>query len=83
MSKQQLSEQEEIRRDSLGELQKLGIRPFPSEAFPINAVSIEILEQYDPDNKNFQDITIAGRIGTRLCMSLLSPGRACLTIATF
>ena len=60
-----MSEQEEIRRNSLGELLKLGIRPFPPEEFPINTVSAEILEGFDPEKNNFQDVTIAGRIMSR------------------
>ena len=68
MSQQQLSEQEEIRRNSLEEIQKLGIRPYPPEEFPINAISTEILEKYDPDTNNFPDISIAGRIMSRRIM---------------
>ena len=68
MSQKQLSEQEEIRRNSLEELLKLGIRPFPSEEFPINTVSSEILENFDAEKNNFQDVTIAGRIMSRRIM---------------
>jgi len=68
MSQPQLSEQEEIRRNSLEELQKLGIRPFPSEKFPVNALSTEILEGFDPDKNNFQDVIMAGRIMSRRIM---------------
>ncbi len=68
MSQQQLSEQEEIRRNSLQEIIKLGIKPYPSEEYYINNLSAEILEGFDPDAENFQDVTLAGRIMSRRIM---------------
>jgi lysyl-tRNA synthetase, class II len=68
MSEQQLSEQEELRRNSLKEILKLGIHPYPPEKFPINTSSKEILNGFDPGKKNFQDVIIAGRIMSRRIM---------------
>ncbi len=68
MSQHQLSEQEEIRRNSLKEIIQLGIRPYPSEEYQINTVSTEILDGFDPEKKNFQDVSIAGRIMSRRIM---------------
>ena len=63
-----LSEQEQIRRNSLEEIRKLEINPFPAEGYEINTSSKEILENYDPDKKNFRDVSLAGRIMSRRIM---------------
>ena len=64
----ELSEQEVIRRQSLEELQKLGIEPYPADLFEINVTSKDILENFPKDKNLFQDISIAGRIMTRRIM---------------
>ena len=66
-----LSEQEQIRRNSLAELYKLGINPYPQAAFPVNVNSAEILERFDDnDSEQFQDISLAGRIMSRRIMGV-------------
>ncbi len=62
----QLSEQEIIRRQSMEELAKLGINPYPAELFDINITSQEILTNYPA--KEYKDVSIAGRIMTRRVM---------------
>jgi lysyl-tRNA synthetase class 2 len=62
----QLSEQESIRRQSLEELNKLGINPYPAELFEVNLTA-------DGFHKNYsllegKDFSIAGRIMTRRVM---------------
>jgi lysyl-tRNA synthetase, class II len=57
-----LSEQEIIRRKKLEELSALGINPYPSELFEVNATAAEILKQFDDDPEKFQDVSIAGRL---------------------
>ena len=69
---QPLSEQEQIRRNSLNELIKLGIEPYPAEAFPINARSLEIKMKFHDDQTLFQDVSIAGRIMSRRIMGAAS-----------
>ena len=64
----ELSEQEVVRRNSLQELYKLGINPFPAEAFEVNATSVEIQDNFDAEAENYQDIVIAGRIMSRRIM---------------
>ena len=66
------SEQELIRRESLKELEKLGINAYPAEAFNVNVHSAEILENYPKDNTLYQEISIAGRIMTRRIMGAAS-----------
>ncbi len=68
----ELSEQEVVRRNSLQELYKLGINPFPPEAFEVNANSEEIKNNFDPEAENYQDVVIAGRIMTRRIMGKAS-----------
>jgi len=68
MSLNHLTEQEQIRRNSLEEIRKLGIDPYPAEGYEINTSSKEILNNYDPDKENFQDVSLAGRIMSRRIM---------------
>lgn len=63
-----LSEQEIQRRESLNELRRLGINPYPAEAFEINANAVDILANYDKDKTAYKTISIAGRIMTRRIM---------------
>ncbi len=68
MSHQELSEQELIRRQSLRELEELGIDPYPAAEFQVNTNSAEIIENYNAEAKNYQDICLAGRIMSRRIM---------------
>jgi len=62
------SEQEQIRRDSLRQLQEMGIDPYPAAAYEITANSLEIKKNYSPDLGNYQHVSIAGRIMSRRIM---------------
>jgi lysyl-tRNA synthetase class 2 len=64
----ELSEQEQIRRNSLQELNKMGINPYPADTYEVNATTKDILEKFPNDESQFQDITIAGRIMSRRIM---------------
>jgi len=66
-----LSEQEQIRRQKLEELQKLGIEAYPSELFDVNFYAQEILDNYHPELNNFQEVSLAGRL-----MSIRVKGKA-------
>lgn len=67
-----LSEQEIIRRDSLKELIKLGIQPYPAEMFPVNCQANEIRERFQENPSLFQEASIAGRIMSRRIMGAAS-----------
>ncbi len=67
-----LSEQEILRRNSLNELKKLGIDPYPAKEFKVNATSSEIKENYDAEKNNYQKVSIAGRIMGRRIMGSAS-----------
>ena len=68
----ELTEQEQIRRNSLSELRKLGINPYPANLYEVNATSSDILARFPQDNSLFQDISIAGRIMSRRIMGAAS-----------
>ncbi len=67
-----LSEQELIRRNSLSELIKLGINPFPPEQFLVNTTTAEIKKFTEDTRSDYQDVVIAGRIMTRRIMGAAS-----------
>ena len=68
----ELSEQEIIRRNSLAELKKLGINPYPADLYEVNATTTEILENYPKDNTLYQQVSIAGRMMSRRIMGAAS-----------
>ena len=68
----ELNEQEVIRRNSLSELLKLGIDPYPADKFDINVSADEIHKNFPKDNSLYQDISIAGRIMSRRIMGAAS-----------
>ena len=67
-----LSEQEEQRRKSRQEIIDLGIDPYPSETFDTNTNSKKIKDDFDEKKKNFQDVSISGRIMSRRVMGSAS-----------
>ncbi len=67
-----LSEQEQIRRNSLNELRKLGVDPYPAEAYAVNATAAEILENFPKDSSLYQEVSLAGRIMSRRIMGAAS-----------
>lgn len=68
MSLNELSEQEQIRRNSLAELRNLGIEPYPAAMYDVNSTTAQIKEGYTSEKNNFQEVMIAGRIMTRRIM---------------
>lgn len=66
-----LSEQEINRRESLAELKKLGIDPYPAEEYPTNAFSTDIKENFD-ENAEPRQVCIAGRMMSRRIMGKAS-----------
>ncbi|MBL0309996.1 MAG: lysine--tRNA ligase [Bacteroidetes bacterium] len=59
---QHLSEQEIFRRDKLKEIEAMGIEAYPAELFEVNCNSAQILKEYNDEQKNFPNVSIAGRI---------------------
>lgn len=71
MSVLELSEQEIIRRNSLDEMRKLGIEPYPAASYEVNAYSIDIKKEFE-DNSLRRQVSVAGRIMGRRIMGKAS-----------
>jgi len=67
----ELSEQEICRRNSLEELRRMGIEPYPAAEFPVNAYSSEIKENFT-DEEEPREVCVAGRIMGRRIMGKAS-----------
>ncbi len=67
-----LSEQEQIRRNSLNELRKLGIDPYPAAEYPVSVTAEEIKSNFPNDDTLYQEISFAGRIMGRRIMGAAS-----------
>jgi len=72
MHQSELSEQEQIRRNSLEEIKKLGYNPYPPESFQITHRSSEIKSIFEADEQALGDISLAGRIMSRRIMGKAS-----------
>ena len=57
----QLSEQEQVRREKLTQLRKLGINPYPANLFPVDTMTTEIKKQFEEG----KEVIIAGRLMSR------------------
>ncbi|MCW3785010.1 lysine--tRNA ligase [Plebeiibacterium sediminum] len=70
MSTVELSEQELIRRNSLEELNKLGINAFPAEEYKITHYSEDIKKIFaeNEEDASLKEVSIAGRIMSRRIM---------------
>ncbi len=68
----ELSEQEINRRKSLDELRAMGIEPYPAAAYPTNAFSVDIKEEYDEAADTPRRVCIAGRMMSRRVMGKAS-----------
>lgn len=64
----QLSEQEIVRRNSLSELEKAGVNPYPADEFQVNTHAADIHENYERDKLGYKNVSLAGRIMTRRIM---------------
>ncbi len=72
MSTHELSEQEQIRRNSLEELKKLGIDPYPAAEYPISHASTQIKTIFESKNDESFEVCIAGRMMSRRIMGKAS-----------
>ncbi|MDG1135341.1 MAG: lysine--tRNA ligase [Bacteroidales bacterium] len=68
----QLSEQEQIRRNALDELKKLGINAYPPEEYPVSTMASDISNNFESSPDSYNDICIAGRIMSRRIMGAAS-----------
>lgn len=72
MSHHELSEQEQVRRASLKELNELGVDAYPAAEFAVSHLSKEVLDGFDASPDSFSEVTMAGRIMSRRIMGSAS-----------
>lgn len=72
-----LSEQEQIRRQKLQDIQALGVDAYPAATYPVNAYASEIKANYkgEENKADFADVCLAGRI-----MSVRDMGKASFAV---
>ncbi len=68
----ELSEQEINRRKALDELRAMGINPYPAAAYPTNAFSVDIKNEFRDDETEPRQVCIAGRMMSRRVMGKAS-----------
>lgn len=66
----ELSEQEQVRRESLKKLRELGIEPYPPELFPVDHLAEDLKAKFEEG----KEVTIAGRLMSRRIMGKASFG---------
>lgn len=71
MSNIDLSEQEQLRRQSMAELRRMGIEPYPAAEYKVTGYSDEIKVGFK-DDEPARDVCIAGRIMSRRIMGKAS-----------
>ncbi|MBK6840415.1 MAG: lysine--tRNA ligase [Bacteroidetes bacterium] len=71
----EFTEQEQIRRQKLEDIQKQGIEPYPADLWEMNFTSREMLDGFDSDPDKFTNISFAGRI-----MSVRDMGKASFAV---
>lgn len=68
----ELSEQEQIRRNSLRELESLGVNPYPADLYEVNVSTEQIHQNFEKNQEDFKEVSIAGRIMSRRIMGSAS-----------
>ena len=68
----ELSEQEINRRKALDELRAMGINPYPAAAYPTDAYSVDIKNDFRDDEAEPRQVCIAGRMMSRRVMGKAS-----------
>ncbi|MGB1111766.1 MAG: lysine--tRNA ligase [Schleiferiaceae bacterium] len=67
-----LSEQEVLRRESLGKLKALGIDPYPAAEYVVSHKADELAATYTEGAEGFEKVRIAGRLMTKRIMGKAS-----------
>lgn len=71
MNPRELSEQEQLRRNSMNELRRMGIEPYPAPEYTVTGHSDEIKANFKDDEEPRQ-VSVAGRIMSRRIMGKAS-----------
>ncbi len=62
MSAEHLSEQEQIRRQTLEEIRRAGINPYPPEEVAVSHTAVQITDGYTEGADGWEEVQVAGRI---------------------
>ncbi|MDE5735803.1 MAG: lysine--tRNA ligase, partial [Bacteroidales bacterium] len=68
----ELTDQEIYRRQSLKEIEKLGINPYPAPEYEVNVNTAQIKAEFEKNPEKFQEVSIAGRLMSRRIMGAAS-----------
>lgn len=68
----ELSEQEVVRREALLKMREMGIEPYPAAKYEVTAYAKEIKENFSEEKKNYQEVSLAGRMMSRRIMGKAS-----------
>ena len=68
----ELSEQEQIRRQSLQEIRNMGINPYPAAKYSVTANAAETIARFDENSEAWVGVSYAGRIMSRRIMGKAS-----------
>jgi len=72
MAKEELSEQEIVRRRSLETLRNMGIEPYPAAEYPVTGHTAEIKENFKDGEEPLREVSVAGRVMSRRIMGKAS-----------
>ena len=72
MANQELSEQEQVRRNSMQALRDRGIEPYPAPEYKVTGHSVEIKENFVDGEEKPREVAVAGRIMSRRIMGKAS-----------
>ena len=68
MSNIELSEQEQIRRQSMDEMRRMGIEPYPAPEYEVTGYTDEIKANFDDALESPREVAVAGRVMSRRIM---------------
>ena len=72
MSNIELSEQEQIRRQSMEEMRRMGIEPYPAPEYEVTGYTDEIKANFDDALEPPREVAVAGRVMSRRIMGKAS-----------
>lgn len=67
-----LSEQEQIRRENLKQIEALGIDPYPAALYPVNVHAHDIKSNYEQNKLDYKNVCLAGRLMMKRIMGKAS-----------
>jgi len=67
-----LNEQEIVRRENLEKIRDLGVNPYPQHGYEVNVSAQEVVDNFDLEKENFQEVKLAGRLMMKRIMGKAS-----------